>query len=168
MRLFNQGSSRLRWTMGGRAFECAPYGEVDVPESLVPFIKSRGLPLDVTPLPDEVKASKKAFEAKRQAESSEVISLKRQLGESRAAEKGAKDALEVALLNVKDLQDRLELSGMECDDLKRRIEALEGEKVALEKQLSEQAKLLAELEAETAPKTQGEKATSGKGGSSKR
>jgi septal ring factor EnvC (AmiA/AmiB activator) len=152
MKLYNQGKERLAWSMGGRDFKCQPYGEVEVPQELLLFVKSRGLPLDATPVPAEVKASQQAQYARREAEGAEVVTLKRQLAEMRAAEAEAKKALETSAAQTKDLSDRLELANMEVDELKGKVATLEAEKSALAKQLSEQAKLLAELEAETAPK----------------
>ena len=58
MLLHNQRGAEISW----EDFSWAPYGACDVPDELVPLIKSTGFPVGVAPVPPKEKAARAAAE----------------------------------------------------------------------------------------------------------
>lgn len=146
MRLFNQGKYPLKWTMSGQAFECEPWGLVDVPDELVGSVKSRGLPLDITPVPHEQRAQARIADDQAAASDSALRAIHEKARRAEAAERIAKEELgacqgEVSRLN-KELREAYQANEKLNDDVAR----LKADKKAAEDLLSEEARKATEAE----------------------
>lgn len=146
MKLHNQESHALRWTMGGREWECEAFGMVDIPDALVPFARRRGLPLKPSPVAQEARAARKAALAKEEAEGSELLQLRQRAELAEAAKDTAEKKLEE--VQAEATKDRKRADGF-AEKLKAGAERerdLIAEKKALEAQIVDLAAKVAELE----------------------
>ncbi len=150
MKLFNQTDRNLRWDMSGKHFTVEPYGDIDVPSDLVEHIKLRGLPLGITSVTPEVKASKSLEQASEAARKDEVASLNKQLTEAVAAEKLTLSELEKALAKIVGLENDKAGLSLELGNATEKHKALIADHAALTKLSEEQAKELAIVKEELA------------------
>src|SRR4051812_45135412 len=79
MRLFNQTSNHLKTDLEGHAFECEPWGSVEIEESLVEHALKRGMPLGTIPVAPEVKAHARVEEAAKETRDELVEGLRSQI-----------------------------------------------------------------------------------------
>lgn len=146
MKLYNQSDRRLSWDMGGRRFECEPFGSVAVPEALVSFAERRGLPLAASPVAAETRAAQKAARAKREAEEGDLLVLRNQLADSEAALSQARALLEQEQAeHVRTGKERDKLAA-QAEKQADTIADLRKELKATEAKLREDQAKLAELE----------------------
>lgn len=142
MRLFNQTNRRLAWGMSGLQFDCDPFGAVEVPDRLVDACRSRQLPLAVTPMAPEVKASVTVQDEMRTARADELKRARDELALARAGESEARRAAEECnTLKVAKVA--------ECDALGQRVleleEALRAERADKDAALAELKQTAAKL-----------------------
>lgn len=161
MLLHNQRGATVSWEANGQVYEWAPYGACELPDNLVPLIKSEGFPVDVAPVPPKAKAERAAALA---TESEAALALQR-------AQKDLADALDVAQearAAAAAADVRATAVREEADAAKERVLALEEEvrtlrsdAAAFEKLIAESSAKVAKLEAQlkvdaqakSAPKT---------------
>ncbi len=142
MKLYNQTKNQLRWSLSKFTFVCDPYGDVDVPDELVEHCKDRGLPLSVTPVAPEVKASDAVKSASDSAKKDEIFNLNKQLNEAIAGEKIAKLALEDSALEISELKNKVSALELDLKNETMKSGKLVLDYSALNKLFEEQAKEL--------------------------
>jgi hypothetical protein len=171
MRLYNQTKHNLSWKIDGVQYECEAWGPIRIPDELLYAIKSRGLPLDVTPVAPEHRAQARIADQEESDREKPLLALKKAADEAQANERSAKQEVErlqvelgAANDTVRELRDIVTVAREECN-------RLTGEKVAAESLLSEAGKratdaeeraikaeaLLAELQKEPASQTKADK-----------
>lgn len=106
MKLFNQIKQPLSWGMGDTRFTCEGFGAVDVPDHLVDLCKSRGLPLDVSPVPAETRAQRRVSEEIEAARSDDLKLLKDEVSAAKAAEATAKGELAKCQVALSEVNER--------------------------------------------------------------
>lgn len=143
MKLFNTSANNLRWDLGGKSFTCEPYGEVIVEDELVEHIKTRQLPLSVSPVTPEVRAADTLDAANDAARKDEVASLNKQLTEAVAAEKSVKSELEKTLGAVTVLEGEKAKLTLELGNATDKFTKVAADFQAQTKLFEEQAKELA-------------------------
>ncbi len=140
MKLYNQTKNFLKWDLSLTQYTCEPYGEVEVPDMFVMHCKKRGLPLDITPVAPEVKASKSLEGASEAAKKDEIVALQKTLSEALASEKSAKDELAKVLAREAVLEKaKLELEVSVSSSVSK-YDSLLADHNALVKLSDEQAK----------------------------
>lgn len=141
MKLYNQTKNPLRWKIGMTTFTCDAWGEVDVPDMFVLHCKTRGLPLNVSPVAAEIKADQTLANANEAARKDELLALQHELALARAAEGSAKGELEKVLQALADTKRDALSSKTEASDTKRKFDLLVTDHAALNQLLEEQTKL---------------------------
>lgn len=138
MRLYNQTKKHLSWKMGEH-FECAPWGHVSVPDELLDAVKSRGLPLDVTPVAPELRAQARVEDQQNADREAPLHALRKAADEALASERSAKaevERLQVALGAANEARSAAEKALAEkSEELARAL----SEKSAAESLLTESA-----------------------------
>lgn len=112
MRLHNQTKKHLSWKMGEQ-FECAPWGHVIVPDEMVSAVKSRGLPLDVTPVAPEMRAQARVEDQQAAEREAPLHALRKAADEALAGERTAKEEVE-----------RLQIELSQANEARREAESL--------------------------------------------
>jgi hypothetical protein len=150
MKLHNQKGAAISWEALGVTYEWAPYGACDVPDKLVPLLRSEGFPVDVTPVPPKEKAARAAAEQTEEAKDAEIARLAKALSsaealvvEARAATEAAESrataADNEAKLNaatVAELQDRVATLQRDADEFQQLLLDASKEKTQLREQLN--------------------------------
>jgi hypothetical protein len=141
MLLHNQRGARVSWEAAGQVFEWEPYGACDIPDELVPHIKSEGFPVSISPLAPKERADLVAAEIEKSQQSSVIGQLRNELERTRAQ---LREAVATA-----EISDRgANAARAEADSAASRASALEQEAASLRKDAAEYEKLLAESAAE--------------------
>jgi hypothetical protein len=142
MILHNQSKHHLRWKISMREYTCEPYGSVDIPDMFVKHCKKRGLALDVSPVPSEVRANATLRDATEAARSDELVLLRNEVELAKASEKEAKRSLELEMLARSKDADRQLKTETSLAEAKRVLTEKSGELKASEELLAETAKEL--------------------------
>lgn len=147
MKLHNQSKNSLRWEMSKRVYTCEPWGSVEVPDQLVELCKSRRLPLAVTPVAPETKASVLVADERRAAEAAEVNQLKARVAELESGMAAASEELDRAQRERTQAVERIAELDAYAAANEDAIRSLEAERAALRKQVTELVDKLTPLEA---------------------
>ena len=153
MLLHNQRGAAITWD-GEVEYKWEPYGACEVPDVLVPLIKSTGFPVDVAPVPPKEKAERAAA-LTTEAESALELERVRQAlasAEARAVEaKAAAEAADIRATAVRAEADAIkEELRVRTEELRSaRSDAAGFEKLIVEK-TAELAKLKEQLKVEQA------------------
>lgn len=145
MLLHNQRGAPVSWEANGVVYEWAPYGACELPDNLVPLIKSEGFPVDVAPVPPKEKADRAAALA---TESETVAALERarkeaDLADGRARE--AKAAAEAADVRATGIRAELDSANEKCRVLEEQVRSLRADATEYEGMLSASSKEIAAL-----------------------
>ncbi len=143
-KLYNQSKNPLKWSINMTTYVCEPYGSVVVPDMFVLHCKSRGLPLDVSPIAPEVRAQDGLAAATEAAKNDELLNLRHDLELAKASEKTTKVELERALGELGTHSEQIGKLMQALGETKRQLELVTGEKTATEQLLNETALKLEE------------------------
>lgn len=150
MELHNQTRNALNFSIGKHDFECEPYGAVTVPDHLVEFVRSRGLPLKTTPVAATERSAVRAAEAKKAAEADELIAARQDKTLAEDALAQAQKAVEESEKKAAERLKACEVAAETIEGLNKRIVSLQEEKDAMQNVIDEQAKQIADLESKLA------------------
>ncbi len=141
MLLHNQRGATVSWEAHGRVYEWAPYGACELPDDLVPLIKSEGFPVDVVPVPPKEKAERTAaLMAESDAEAT-IEQLRKDLATASALAQESKAAAEASDIRASSVRD-------EADAAKERVRVLEEEVRTLRTDATEYERMVADASAE--------------------
>lgn len=112
----------------------------------VKHCKTRGLPLDVTQVAPEVRASESMADATAKARSDELIRLRHDLAIAQAAESAAKGELERERGEFEALKQKALKLEVSLGEQRRQVDALLADKAASDELMAESAKKLTEAE----------------------
>ena len=146
MRFYNQTARALRWDMSGEIYECEPWGSVEVDPSLEVAVRSRGLPLERTRVPPEIRAQERIATEQKAADEAPLKALKEAAERAQAQELETKRELERTQVELSEANQKLNAMGKALDELKAAYDRLASDKEATEKMLSEAAQKAAESE----------------------
>lgn len=118
MLLHNQRSAAVSWEALGHTYAWEPYGACEVPDHLVPLLKSEGFPVSTTPVPPKEKAERAAAAATEDEKAALIDKLKRELVAEKALVKEAQSATEAA-------EQRAASARKEADVLAEKLRASE-------------------------------------------
>lgn len=138
--LFNQTNKQLSWSMGGRKFSCAPWESVDIPGDLADACKRRGLPLGVTPVPPETRATRRVEESKQAASNDELTALKAQIKDAKAEAASSSEFAAKQQRATESLTQKLRETQAENARLREQLSSVTADKKAAEDLLSDTAK----------------------------
>lgn len=162
MLLHNQLNAPISWEALGAVYSWEPYGALELPDELVPLIRSEGFPVDVAPVPPREKSGRAAAEAAAHATESEtakaLAAAREQVNEAEERARVAKAAAEAADLRAAGLRGELDGANSQILALNEEVRTLRADAGEYEKMLSEQSTELAKLKGQPAPT----KATKGK------
>jgi hypothetical protein len=160
MLLHNQRGAPLSWEANGTVYGWEPYGACELPDELVPLIKSEGFPVSVTPVAPKERANRAAEQA---AEAEASVALEQARKELALVATRLQDA--VAVAEASDV--RASKARAEADESLAKVRALEEEARSLRKDAAEYERLLAGAAAEIAKLKEQLKTETAKGGSPK-
>lgn len=100
MRFFNQSNKPLKWDMSGVEYVVEPFGPVEIPDDLVAACRSRGLPIDISPVPPMHKAEITVRAEAEAARTDEARLLREQIEEVTASFQSAKAEAERAKVDL--------------------------------------------------------------------
>ncbi len=143
MLLHNQRGSRIAWEDGG--FEWEPYGACEVPDGLVPLIKSTGFPVDVAPVAPREKARRAA---EQQSESELESELEAELEKAKRALLASEDATTQAKAAAQAADIRATQVRADADQAIERVRVLDEEVRALRADAAEFEKMFSDQSAE--------------------
>lgn len=144
MLLYNQTKNPLRWKISMTTYTCDAWGSVEIPDMFVMHCKTRGLPLDVSPVAPEVRANVGLADATSKANSDELVILRNEVELARSSEKSAKSELEKVKTSLSDAQSDATKLQVSVAEQKRVNGEQKAELQAAEKLLEETAKKLVE------------------------
>jgi hypothetical protein len=143
-KLYNQSKHPLKWTINMTTYTCDAYGPVDVPDMFVVHCKTRGLPLDVTPVAPEVRAQDGLAAATQAAKADELLNLRHECELLKASERTAKMELERALADLASAKEQAGNASGAASELKKQLDLVTSEKNETELLLNETALKLEE------------------------
>lgn len=141
MLLHNQRGAAVSWEAHGRTYDWAPYGACDLPDDLVPLIKSEGFPVDVAPIPPKEKAERSAALMAESGAAATIEKLRSDLATAEARAQEAKAAAEASDIRATAVR-------AEADGAKERIRVLEEETRTLRTDATEYERMVADSSAE--------------------
>jgi hypothetical protein len=143
MLLHNQRGSRITWEDGG--FEWEPYGACEVPDALVPLIKSTGFPVDVAPVAPREKARRAAEQHSESASEVEIEAAKKALLAAEDAANQAKCATEAADIRAAQVRVEADQAIERARVLDEEVRVLRADAPVFEKMIADQAAEIAKL-----------------------
>jgi hypothetical protein len=144
---FNQTKHALKWSMGGQAFACEPWGSVKLEPEQVEACKRRGLPLAPAPVAPEDRAARVVAEEHAEASKGELQTLKREADEAKAAAAASKRDADTALVELDAERGKVRLLKDKVAKLEQHVTKLEADAKAAEQLIQETAKAAADSEA---------------------
>jgi hypothetical protein len=139
MRLYNQTKHNLRWDMSGHVFTAEPWGHVHVPDEFVDAVKSRGLPLDIAPVPPEARAKVRIADQAAADQEAPLRALKAQLDDAQASERSAKEELERMSVELSKARADLRSEQEQALNMLSEIERMKADLDAANKLVAEHA-----------------------------
>lgn len=143
MLLHNQRGSRISWEDGGFSWE--PYGACEVPDALVPLIKSTGFPVDVAPVAPREKARRAAEQLSESELEAEIEKAKKALLASEDAAGQAKAAAEAADIRAAQVRVEADQAIERTRVLEEEVRTLRADASEFEKMLSDQSTEIGKL-----------------------
>lgn len=143
MLLHNQRGALVSWEAHGRTYEWAPYGACELPDDLVPLIKSEGFPVDVAPVPPKEKAERTAALMVESDAAATIEKLRNDLANAEARAQEARAAAEASDIRATGVR-------AEADAAKERVRVLEEETRTLRSDSTEYERMVADSSAEVA------------------
>jgi chromosome segregation ATPase len=137
MRLHNQGKNALSWDMGGERFSCEPWGAIEIPDALVSAVRSRGLPLDVTPVAPELRAQVRVADERAASDAAPLLALRKQADDAQASERAAKAEVEALSVELSAERGKLRDAREQNAELAKKLKAAAADKEAAERLLTE-------------------------------
>jgi hypothetical protein len=134
MRLYNQTKNELEFSLAGEEYHVKPFGAVNIPDQWIETCRTRRLPLDVSPVPAETKATAIVAEERDAARADEVNKLNEALRIALASEAAAKEecerekrALDAAAVVNEELRGELTQKAEDILTLEADLEAVRAE-----------------------------------------
>lgn len=141
--------------MHGSTWVAEPFGAVEMPEMLVSACEELGLPLGPNPVPSDVKANQEARAARKRAENSDMLTLKKRVAE-------AESEVIVAKEEIERVGAELSASTELCDELQKKLTLSEVDRkqaiedaAAMKKELEELSKEHAAIKNKPKPRKAG-------------
>lgn len=137
---FNQTKNRLSWSMSGQAFECEPWGSVEIPDEFWEACLSRGLPLGISAAAPERRAQERIEEEKRAREGDAFSTVLKRAESAEAYAKDCKLQLERAQIELSEAHAALVKADTKNVALANELARTKADKEAAEQLLSQEAK----------------------------
>jgi hypothetical protein len=142
MLLYNQKRHPLTWDAQGKIYEWEAFGVCDVPDDLVPHVKSQKVPVDVAPVAPEIKAAVIVDEQRAASRSDEVLQLKEALRLAEADAAAARQAVESAEARKRDAEAETADAAKAIREEKARAAQFEADLRACEQLLADTSRKL--------------------------
>lgn len=143
--------------MGAQVYEAEPFGPVEVPDEMVPFVERRGLPLQVAPLGADEKTARKAALEKNKARGADTARLERELRSTRSDLAAANEELAAEKNAATKLEKKAANLASKLAESNEQLATCRADLKALEAKLAEQSTVIVELEQKTKPRTRSRK-----------
>lgn len=143
---FNQTKHRLSWSMSGQAFECEPWGSVEIPENLWEACVSRGLPLGITATAPEQRAQERIEDEKAARERDAFAAVLKRAEAAEADANVAKAELGRTQIELSEARAATVKADTKCAALASELARTKADKEAAEQLLSQEAKRAEEAE----------------------
>ncbi len=145
MLLHSQRGAPLSWEANGVVYEWAPYGACELPDNLVPLIKSEGFPVDVAPVPPKEKADRAAALATESEAAAALEHARKDLDMANARAQEAKSAAEAADLRATALRADLDAATERNRVLEEEVRSLRADATEYEGMINASSKEVAKL-----------------------